>query len=89
MKQLVVDGYHEDDRLDFKEMLHDPDPRHNDRILSAACAFANTRGGYLVFGVRDAGDGLDRIVGIPASQENAKHIHDKLKHAEPSLDFYV
>lgn len=40
-----------------------------------------------MFGVRDSGD--ERLIGIPRSPENQKHLTDKLSHAEPALDFEV
>ncbi len=89
VRQLVANGYHEDDSFDFKAVLTSRDSNHADVIRKAACSFANGRGGFLVFGVAEQGDGEDRIVGIPDSRENAKYVSDKLLNAEPSLDFAV
>jgi hypothetical protein len=56
--------------FDFKEVLRSQDPRHAPRIREAACAMANTDGGFLVFGVVDRGnrmDGKDPVPGIDLS----------------------
>jgi len=57
IRQLVIDGYCETDTFDFKPTLKhvfgDPKKRdeYNERILNIVCAFANTYGGFIVFGI--------------------------------------
>ncbi len=89
IEELVDDDYHEDDAFDFKEALDIRAVGHIERILKAACSLANTKGGFLVFGVAETGSGRSRVVGIPDSRENAKHVTDKFKGAEPSLRFDI
>jgi hypothetical protein len=68
IESLVDADYFETDSLDFKEFLvNRKDPKHRERVQKSACAFANSKGGFLVFGVadRDSGKiGRSRIVGI-------------------------
>ena len=54
-----------------------------------ACSLANTRGSFLVFGVSERGQGVDRVTGIPRSTENQKELADKLQRSEPPLRFEV
>jgi hypothetical protein len=72
VRDLLSKGYYETDRFDFKEML----PRDADgrlRLAKTCCAFANSRGGFLIFGinaesslpVEDRLVGLDRAVDFP------------------------
>jgi hypothetical protein len=63
-----IADYFEQGWFDFKEVLKGRDPNHSDRIREAACAMANTDGGFLVFGVVDRGNrkpGQDPVPGIP------------------------
>ncbi len=43
----------------------------------------------MVFGVSEGAGDARRIVGIPRSTENQKHLADKLQKAEPALRFEV
>ena len=90
--ELVSKGYTETDRFDFKEVLHASNNQENyrDGLTKAARAFANSQGGFLVFGVKDAQTGESteaRLVGIPNSTELAKHFADAITNAEPSIIF--
>ena len=55
----------EDERLDFKRV------RNVDSILKAACAMANTRGGWLVLGIGDPRkeQGRQRVYGVEEAPE--------------------
>ena len=56
--------------FDFKEVFKSPDPKHNDRIREAACAMANTDGGFLIFGVVDRKNrkpGGEVVPGVPVA----------------------
>jgi hypothetical protein len=71
--RLVERGFYETDTFDFKERLPVPrDPGSRERLVKTCAAFANSAGGFLIFGVRD-----DRRV--PAVQ--------RLVGLEPGLDF--
>ena len=65
---LLAKGYTETEDFDFKEML--PDRRNDEdkeRLTKSCCAFANSNGGFLIFGISDnkALPVNDRLVGIP------------------------
>ena len=68
IKHLLAQGYYEAETFDFKEML--PDSRNEVEKLGLSktcCAFANSSGGFLVFGVKDAKAvkaGEDRLQGF-------------------------
>lgn len=67
IKERVNSGCHEPESFDFKGQLpYKNDEPGKQRLRGACCAFANSNGGFLVFGVADAKDatGEDRIVGI-------------------------
>lgn len=82
---LVASDAHEGDTWDFKEVLTSSNPRFNDELRKAACSFANTRWGFLVIGVKDAGPAAERVVGIPTSRENVRELVQKLQAVEPAL----
>jgi predicted HTH transcriptional regulator len=58
LRQLISDG--ESVRLEFKRRFTSPE-----KIAKEICAFANTQGGYLLFGVDDDGS----IVGVESEKE--------------------
>src|SRR2546426_1629565 len=65
---LLAKGYTETEDFDFKEML--PDRRNDvdkERLTKSCCAFANSNGGFLVFGISDNKTLPvdERLVGIP------------------------
>lgn len=67
IKQLVMSGYQESESFDFKRQL--PHRRAEDQksdLQDDCCAFANSNGGFIVFGVEDAQKSIGeaRIVGI-------------------------
>lgn len=54
VEQLLEYGSLEDGEFDFKEML--PDQRNNtekDRLTTVCASFANSKGGFLIFGISD------------------------------------
>jgi predicted HTH transcriptional regulator len=72
IKGLLDSGAFESEVFDFKEAL--PDPRNVDakgRLQAACAAFANTDGGFLIFGVADDRrlTGEARLIGIPRGDE--------------------
>lgn len=72
----------EDERLDFKRV------RNVDSILKAACAMANTRGGWLVLGIDDArrSQGRDRVYGVDEAPESVGEVKRSLiQRISPSL----
>ena len=71
--------YSESDRHDFKQAL--PDPKG---LTKLACAFANTYGGFIVLGVREAANHTFEAVGIKPDGEIYGRFHDKIR-AEPEI----
>ena len=53
--ELLQTGAFESEHFDYKEMLpHSGDQGAKDRLRKTCCAFANTDGGFIVFGVSDS-----------------------------------
>jgi predicted HTH transcriptional regulator len=86
---LVESGYSESDRFDFKEKINEGDRKSAERLRSVCCAFANASGGFLVFGVADAGAARERIVGLPRSTEYGAALADATRMIEPALVLHV
>jgi hypothetical protein len=89
VRRLTRTGCGENDRFDFKRVLDPVDgPDKSEFTIGlrrSACSFANSRGGFLVFGVSETGRGEDRIVGIPFSRDNGSRLQEKLRTIEPSI----
>jgi Putative DNA-binding domain len=71
IENLLTQGYYEPEFFDFKEMLpHSNDTKGHDRLKKSCCAFANSGGGFLVFGIKDDKSlpVTERLVGIDASK---------------------
>lgn len=82
--------------FDFKEVLHathlQGKAEHTRSLQRTACAFANTAGGFIIFGVQDAkaaptAKPRERIIGIPSSSELGKEFSEKLHAVVPPLGF--
>lgn len=76
---------------DFKAVLNSPDPKHNRNIRKAAASFANSAGGFVVFGVKDKAEasGRARLLAIGEVSEFAKQLTNKLSGNEvvPPITF--
>jgi hypothetical protein len=77
----------EDDRLDYKETMDITSEKHWLELTKDVSAFANTYGGYLVFGVDD---GEKKVVGlsrtIAEATKDVNNLHQKLnRHLEPHI----
>ena len=93
---LVGNHDYEPGRFDFKEVLSATRGEGHAKQLNAAirkeaCAFANTLGGFLIFGVKDGKNikapGENRIVGIPLNGEHRKEFGEKLSAVQPVPHF--
>ena len=82
-------------QFDFKAVLNPTkssgDEKHSASIRCTGCSFANTSGGYILFGVQDPREkpGLpaeDLILGIPPS-DLRKELGDKLQLIQPEIQF--
>ncbi|MFC2000511.1 helix-turn-helix domain-containing protein [Chloroflexota bacterium] len=88
---LVSAGYFETDNFDFKELLVSKgDPNHNLRMSKTAAAFANSRGGFIIFGIKDWKQKLTvetRIVGMDYDSEMSHHFGNAIRNSEPSISY--
>jgi len=89
IERLVDQGYLETDFYDFKPELNSKEPKHIQRLTTTACAFANTKGGFIIFGVKDlaGGNRAGRIEGIASESDLAKDFGDKIRKASPKILF--
>jgi hypothetical protein len=90
IRALIGEGVFEDRIFDFKERL--PDSRDRDgqeRIVTACAAFANTDGGFLVFGVDDhrAHSVPNRLVGIDRTVQFAEQFDVYPQRCTPAVKF--
>jgi len=84
---FLVKYAEEDNRLDYKETLDVTSEKHWFELTKDVSAFANTHGGYLVFGVNDSTKkvvGLSRKVAEKIKDVNI--LHQKFnRHLEPKI----
>jgi len=80
VRRLINDYPKEIDWFDFKRQL-------SQSAGKVASAFANTDGGYVVFGVSEDGEGEERIVGVPSDKDFPKLLGDQLKAVEPNIRY--
>ncbi len=82
---LLDEGYDENLRLEFKSKIDS----NTKRIPITACAFANTKGGFLVFGVdNDRRKKLtteQRLVGLEDSDELKSQINNQIRNIKFSI----
>lgn len=90
IERLLAQGVFESDRFDFKELLpHAKAEADKLRLRKSCAAFANSSGGFLVFGVKD-GKGLavaDRLVGLEASFDFPVQFGTYPASCEPSVNW--
>lgn len=90
VERLLAQGVFESDRFDFKEML--PQAKgHSEklRLRKTCAAFANSGGGFLVFGVKDE-KGLsvaDRLVGLDPTFDFPVQFGSFPSGCEPTVDW--
>lgn len=90
IEDLLAKGRYESEQFDFKEML--PDSRNEAekwRLRKTCCAFANSAGGFLIFGVKDdrALPIADRVVGIDAQMDFPEHFGAHPSKCTPSIEW--
>jgi predicted HTH transcriptional regulator len=76
---LVSAGISEGYKFDYKKDLTD-----SDTITDLCCAFANTDGGFIIFGVDESS--VFSIFGLKYDKEYSNKFSDKLR-AEPEIKF--
>jgi hypothetical protein len=88
VRALVEQSVFETDRFDFKEMLPNKGDAAGKLRLAKACAgFANSSGGFLIFGVKDD-KGLpaaERLVGVPSALDFPEHFGNYPRACKPSV----
>lgn len=77
----------EDDRVDYKQTIDPTSEKDWLEITKDISAFANTYGGYLVFGIND---NEKKIVGLPLNVadtiKDVNNLHQKInRHLEPNI----
>jgi hypothetical protein len=87
IKQLVDKGYFETDTFDFKYKFKSLDHAYHESLVNTASAFANTRGGFMVFGVHRKKDGTYEIEGIEKNDNIAMEFGQQIGNANPTIDF--
>ena len=90
IKSLLEAGAFELDRFDFKETLPYPtDSAGKLRLRKAIVAFANSGGGFLIFGVKDDRSlpANERIVGITDTVEFPRDFGTYPASCEPSVEW--
>ena len=92
VKRVVAKHPHEPDWFDYKAVLtprkelpSDKKEEHRDSIRRCACALSNTNGGFIIFGVKDKGDGEERIVGIDLKADLWKQFGDLIAVIDPNI----
>lgn len=80
---ILHEGYNESEILEFKQDLDS----ENERIGKTACAFSNTIGGVIVFGIdKDKSKSLQsRIIGLTDTDQLKRKIVDQIKNIEPNI----
>jgi len=80
--ELVQKKSNESDRHDFKSGIPNADT-----LTRICCAFANTKGGFIILGVKEVGSSF-LIEGIDNDKELAHKFGQKIsRHACPTIDF--
>ncbi len=88
LTDLLTKGYFESEEFDFKEDLpHSNDEGGKLRLVKTCCAFANSGGGFLIFGVSNNGSVpvQDRLVGIDPNVDFPEHFGSYPQKCMPSL----
>jgi hypothetical protein len=90
IEDLLTKGYHETEFYDFKEKLpHAKDDYGKLRLRKSCCSFANSAGGFLVFGIADKRTKTieERLVGMGPSIDLPVLFGSYPKDCEPSIDW--
>ncbi len=85
---LLIQGYYETEFFDFKETPpHSKNEADKTRLYKSCCAFANSSGGFLIFGVKDdrSLSPKDRLVGIDQAFDLPELFGSYPKNCNPSI----
>ncbi|MBP7962108.1 MAG: ATP-binding protein [Caldilineaceae bacterium] len=86
--ELVDKRVFESETFDFKEMLpHKKEPSGKDRLSKLCAAFANSDGGFIIFGISDkvSVSSSDRLVGIEPDLDFPEHFGSYAQKCHPSV----
>ena len=87
---MLTRGLFETDRYDNKVMLpHRQDDVATKRLRRTCCAFANSDGGFIVFGISDDRKlaAEDRLVGLDANQDFPQEFGNYPRNCFPSIEW--
>jgi hypothetical protein len=94
IEDLLLKGYYEPEFFDFKEMLpHSKNEEDKERLKQSCCAFANSGGGFLVFGIKDDKKMPihERLIGIdeslPSQNDFPENFGNYPANCTPSIDW--
>src|SRR5574337_1282089 len=81
---ILHSGQYETDVIEFKEDIMS----ENERIARTCCAFTNTNGGLMIFGISDdrSKPSLQRITGLNRSEDNITKITSQIKNITPQIE---
>src|SRR5260370_42001324 len=89
----MTPGHFEPELYDFQEALpHKKNDADKEGLRVSCCAFANSSGGFLIFGIKDASSGAvgkERLVGLPPDSEFAAKFGNYPGGAEPSVRWTI
>lgn len=90
LEQLIDKGYFETDQFDLKETLpHPSDQKSKTRLSKSCCAFSNSSGGFLIFGIKDD-KGLsknERLIGLDSKIDFPEHFGNYPRKASGTIDW--
>ncbi len=90
VQELISKGIFESEQFDFKEKLPaSRDEQSKRRLRKTIAAFANSGGGFLVFGVSDnkKTSGNQRLVGLPLSFDFPEQFGSHASFCQPSVEW--
>lgn len=88
IEKLILSKANENAYFDYKEDLPPAKNREaNKHLREIFLAFANSSGGYLIYGVRDNPASPSDIIGISDSSKFLERIQNLLNDCEPHLDW--
>src|SRR4051812_40395704 len=90
IKNILKAGVFELDVFDFKECLPpSSDDKGKHRLRKSIAGFANSGGGFLIFGIKDdrSLNLNDRIVGIPAVADFPQEFGNFPASCQPSVEW--
>ena len=90
LTDLLTKGYFESEEFDFKERLpHNSDEAGKARLVKTCCAFANSGGGFLIFGVSNNTSlpVQNRLVGIDPTVDFPEHFGSYPQKCMPTVQW--